>query len=177
MDPRPENDPNQWADLQPSEREERRYAVWLERSLGWRGIAGAWKPVKVLGAGSYGLCGLFKYVGNGGNFPAYIVVKQSGGPDKDLRTESRLMKQLGVSRSPHIIKLYKSYHEAAGTGTSDQFDPSPYNNVPNGGLTYSPHREVSRIYMEYCAKGDMWKWLVELHDKYVFNLTAALSLY
>lgn len=133
MDPRPENDPNQWADLQPSEREERRYAVWLERSLGWRGIAGAWKPVKVLGAGSYGLCGLFKYVGNGGNFPAYIVVKQSGGPDKDLRTESRLMKQLGVSRSPHIIKLYKSYHEAAGTGTSDQFDPSPYNNVPNGG--------------------------------------------
>lgn len=167
MDIPPEHDGAVWASLQPHQREERRHQLWLERSVTWPGIAGAWEAVKVLGHGGYGLCGLFKYKGRERNTPGYIVVKQSGSPDRNLRNESRLLRNLGASGSPHIVKLYKSYHREGGTGTSTKFDPHPYTSEPGLGDTYTEEREVSRIYLEFCARGDLWKWIVFLRNRYV----------
>ena len=155
----PENDPALWASLTPEDRKKRRQKVWLERSVTWSGIAGVWEGVRVLGQGGYGLCGMFKYKGQDERVPPYIAVKQTGRPDKALLNESRLLAQLGASGSPHIVKMYKSYHQEGGTGTSTNFDPYPYTRYSMLGDIYTPEKEVSRIYLEYCSRGDLWNWI------------------
>jgi hypothetical protein len=167
MDVAPEDDPPLWPSLSHRARMDRRSQVWLERSVSWKGILGAWQGVKVLGQGGYGLCGLFKYVGSDQSRPRYIVVKQSGKPDRNLQNESRLLAQCRASGTPHVVKLYKSYHQEGGTGTSAKFDPFPYTNRPILGDVYALAKEVSRIYLEYCPRGDMWQWIMYLRHKYV----------
>lgn len=38
-----------------------------------------------------------------------------------------------------------------GTGTSDKFDKIPFDDYGN----YDPNKEVNRLYIEYCEKGDL----------------------
>ena len=40
---------------------------------------------------------------------------------------------------------------AMGTGTSERFDDVPFDESGN----YNPNREVNRLYIEYCEKGDL----------------------
>ena len=155
-----------WNLLHPADREKKRYEAWLKRSESWQGISGKWEGVRVLGRGGYGLCGLFKYKGSDENIPKYIVVKQSGSPDEALKNESRLLRKCRTSGSVHIVKMHKSYHQEGGTGTSSLFDPSPYRNIPILGPIYSKAKEVSRIYLEYCSRGDLDRWIRQLHARY-----------
>lgn len=163
MSEQPENDPEAWAALSHEDRMKRRSAVWLERAVSWQGINSTWKAVKVLGNGSYGICALFEHHGPEDGMPSHIVVKQSGIPDDNLKIESRLLGQLGASGSPHIVKMYKSYHQEPGTGTSYEFDPLPLVEMMGMAPMYTPEGEVSRIYLEYCDKGDMLGLLKYLH--------------
>jgi hypothetical protein len=163
MNQQPENDPAAWAALSRGDRIKRRAAIWLDRSVSWQGIASTWKPIRVLGNGSYGICALFERQGPEQGMPSHIVVKQSGSPDSNLKVESRLLGQLGASQSPHIVKMYKSYHQEPGTGTSDEFDPLPFIYTMNTAPLYMLAKEISRIYLEYCQKGDMWAFLKYLH--------------
>jgi hypothetical protein len=176
MDEPPENDPAVWGSMQTYEREKRRHQLWLERSGSWNGIAGVWEAVKVLGHGGYGLCGLFKNKTNNPRYPAFIVVKQSGSPDRTLRNESRLLRALGMSGSSHIVKLYKSYHREGGTGTSKTFDPHPYTDLPGMGEIYTVEKEISRIYLEFCSRGDLSKWMAYLRNGYVASPTLGVLI-
>lgn len=164
MNQAPENDPRAWARLSSSAREMRRAAIWLARSVSWQGISPRWKPIKVLGQGSYGICGLFENQEPDPNTPRHIVVKQSGNQDESLKIESRLLARLGAAGSRHVVKMYKSYHQEPGTGTSEDFDPLPFMNIMGTMPLYSPAKEVSRIYLEYCQKGDMLKFLKYIDD-------------
>ena len=161
----PESDAALWASLKAQDRKKRRQQAWIDRSVTWSGIAGVWQGVRVLGQGGYGLCGLFKYMGNDERIPQHIAVKQTGRPDKALLNESRLLAQLGASGSRHIVKMYKSYHQEGGTGTSRDFDPYPYTKYAMLGDIYTPQKEVSRIYLEYCSRGDAWQWMKHLREK------------
>jgi hypothetical protein len=171
MDSAPERDPELWASLSKRARMKRRGDVWLERSVSWHGIAGVWKGVKVLGNGSYGLCGLFEYQGSDQDMPKHIVVKQSGRPDTSLQNESRLLKRFGDTGTVHIVKMYKSYHQEGGTGTSADFDPSPFTYVHYLGNTYDESKEVSRIYLEYCDRTDMSQLIKYLQTRFVLYLS------
>jgi len=87
------------------------------------------------------------------------VVKQSG-PDNrvELFEESRTLQQLGKSGSVHIVKLLKAFYEEGGTGTGRRYDPSPFRVRSDGSSVYEKRMEVCRLYLEYCERGDMWKY-------------------
>lgn len=167
----PENDLDLWESLTHGERKDRRGEVWIKRSTSWQGMSGLWKGVRVLGSGSYGLCGLFRYLGSDEKVPKYVVVKQSGRPDRSLQNESRLLAQCGRAKSIHVVKMYKSYHQEGGTGTSKRFDPHPYEHRFILGDVYMTSKEVSRIYLEYCSRGDVFQWMSHLASKYVQPLS------
>ena len=156
----------EWLNMSARERRRARGAAWLSRSSGWKDFSGTWKPLGILGRGTYGICGLFEYIGNDQTVPKHIVVKQSGGIKRryfeDLMNESRLLKQLGESGSPHIVKMYKSFHREGGTGTSEEYDPSPFvtDGWPLPTQQYDSNREVSRIYLEYCDRRSMLEAIV-----------------
>ena len=137
----------------------RRQRQWLLSSLLWTDLPpNHWAPVKVLGAGSSGLCGLWRRIGPavGYHGPDNVVVKQVlRGSAHDLRTESRLMRNImsyGArwGGANHIVKLYKAFHYDPGGGTSP-LDPTPYNIH----YRHDDQLDVARIYMEYCVRGDL----------------------
>jgi len=62
-------------------------------------------------------------------------------------------------------------HREGGTGASEASDPLPI----NGKGEYDPHREVSRMYMEFCAKGDM-KGFLEWKHSYVYRVLTDMRI-
>lgn len=135
-------------------------AAWLRRSQKWFILGGAWHAIKVLGVGSNGICGLWTK-GVGGirrntpeNAPRDIVVKQSR--DRELAFEADVMVNLReqgqhTGSLDHVVKLYLSRVQGPGTGAHGILDSRPF---PAGGA-YNANMEVHRIYIEYCASGDL----------------------
>jgi len=147
----------EWNSLKRLERKKARHQAWIARSRSWNGFQGVWKGIKVLGAGAYGIAGLFERVGDDDTRPKNIVVKQAG-PDTllDLMQEARMLRQVGKTGSVHFVKLLKDYYEEGGTGTEKYFDPSPW--IQGDGESpkrYEQRLEVGRIYLEYCSGGDL----------------------
>lgn len=81
-------------------------------------------------------------------------MKQSGsalGYLQALNKESDMLQQLGQPEAgepggKHIVRLYKSFHRAPGTGTHPARDPSPWT-PPDYDLddpTYDADKEVGR---------------------------------
>ena len=132
----------------------RRQEAWLERLRAWRDLQGSWKGLKVLGAGGYGIVGLFKHLGiREEGVPQYIVVKQSPGDNRALKEESRLLKLLMNSGTEHIVKLLRGSYLDHGTWTSS-YDPAPDPDDEE-----NPEGMVTRMYLEYCENGDMSSFL------------------
>ena len=51
---------------------------WLRHSKYWEGLElNAWRSRKVLGAGSFGVCGLWERISEGEDLPRFVVVKQN----------------------------------------------------------------------------------------------------
>ncbi|TAQ89865.1 hypothetical protein B7494_g1799 [Chlorociboria aeruginascens] len=152
----------------------RRRRAWLDRSKYWRNWSeDLWIGKQVLGQGSFGLCGLFEYIGADPAVPKHIVVKQAAMEGRaELAHESRLYQRLGRWGSNHILKLLRSIHVEAGTATSSGFDPAPYNIIKpatseRGAIAkYSKSREVSRIYLEFAEGGDMYKFIKMVYKNY-----------
>jgi len=85
---------------------------WLRRSATWRDLdPNVWQPRKVLGAGSYGVCGLWRRKTVGGLAPNDIVVKQNEpGTAYSLKWESYLLGEImhaSGGGTEHVVKLYK----------------------------------------------------------------------
>ena len=62
----------------------------------------------------------------------------------------------------HVVKLYKAFHNDWGTGAEDIFDPFGFSRNKRA----APGKEVSRIYIEHCAGGEM-KNFVNLKKEWV----------
>ncbi|KIN07272.1 hypothetical protein OIDMADRAFT_109769 [Oidiodendron maius Zn] len=115
--------------------------LWLESNKNWKyGLNELWKGKKVLGMGGYGLVGLWEYKKSDDDV-IRVVVKQSAGKDRALKSESDVLSRIAETGTKHVVRLLKKYHEERGQGTSDQWD--------------SDSGYVSRIYLEYCPHGDM----------------------
>lgn len=89
--------------------------------------------------------------------PNYMVVKQSppGVESEALYSESRKLQQLLAAGAEHVIKIYKSFHWAAGTGADGEWDPSPWVSRRDGSQRFDSGMMVGRIYLEYAEKGDL----------------------
>lgn len=95
-----------------AEPEEQRRA-WIHFSRNWApfSIGKDWVGRRYLGGGSYGMAGLFEYVGNDDNVnPRQIVIKQEKPPGGNLKQESHVLSRLMKYKSDHIIKIYRAYH-------------------------------------------------------------------
>ncbi|CAG8958025.1 hypothetical protein HYFRA_00000369 [Hymenoscyphus fraxineus] len=132
-------------------------ALWLSRAKDWNGISENWKPMRVLGSGSYGIVGLFEYIGKGQDMPKHMVVKQAppGIESEALRSESMKLTQLSAAGAEHVVKIYKSFHRAAGTGADKDWDPSPWVTQEDGSQLLDSEKMVGRIYLEYAEGGDL----------------------
>lgn len=153
---------------------------WLNRSVSWDEFTtpggGTWKGVTVLGQGNYGIAGLFTYDGPNQNIPKSLVVKQCGPKARpSLIRESRILAELAPVGSSHIVKLFKSVFYTAGTGAHPLWDPIPY--IEKIGVdgtkahTYDEKLQVSKIYMEHCAEGDLWHYDQRMRPKSVSHVT------
>jgi len=129
----------------------RRRKAYLERVNLWAGEKSAWRPVRMLGGGSYGWTTHLRYTGDSPTIPQDLVVKQ--GRLGSLARESRFLHMFTQQQAKHIPKLYKACVREGGTGTTgpDGFDPYPFDSQG----VYKPSREVERFYMEYCSGGDL----------------------
>lgn len=114
-----------------------------------------WQARKVLGIGATGLVGRWDYVGNDATKPRSMAVKQASPSDRrSMNAESNFLHLIASTGTKHIVRLYKAAHAAPGTGTMDAQDPLPFNKDGN----FRKNRQVSRMYLEYVAGGDMSKW-------------------
>lgn len=127
---------------------------WLSRARKWAGFQSregehhGWYGVKVLGAGTFGVCGLFAYWGSSPTTPRYLVVKQG----QNLRSESNCLRRLGHYSPQHVVKLYKAALQSgeggSGTTDADGFDPYFDKDQPLS-------QTIDRIYLEYCPGGEL----------------------
>jgi hypothetical protein len=128
---------------------------WLESSKHWPYLcAPNWKPKRVLGAGTTGVCGLWDYVGDPAahNGPRQVVVKQVSQGEYELEVEATVMRMIqDSSATEQVVKIYKGYHLDPGSGASKHFDPWPYDLYRNP----LPAMDVARIYIDYCPGGDL----------------------
>ncbi|KAH6674560.1 kinase-like domain-containing protein [Halenospora varia] len=134
---------------------------WLASSRGWADVTGfepgfryKWRGTRLLGVGGYGIVGLWEsttgLINSRTGKPAKIVVKQSGGPDKSLREESNLLKEIrDKTNTYHVVRLEAEYFEEVGQATS---------NWDRG------DQLVSRIFLEFCENGDMSRFLKSMHE-------------
>ena len=122
---------------------------------------------KVIGAGSFGVCGLLEPISDidslhGKEFPKFIVVKQSAGKAETrvgMMWESKLLREIMAScDTKHVVKLHRTFHDEGGTGTSS-FDSLPLSETGE----YMKGHEVSRMYLEYCKDRNL--------DNYMENLS------
>ncbi|PVH86236.1 kinase-like protein [Cadophora sp. DSE1049] len=147
---------------------------WLHRAVSWDGLTtpggGIWKGVKVLGQGTYGIAGWFQYEGPNKSIPQSLVVKQCGPRDRAaLLRESRMLAELRGTGSKHIVQMFKSIFYTAGTGVHPRWDPIPYIKTVGADGTkahiYDQNLQVSRIYLEHCQQGDLWRYDQNIHGK------------
>lgn len=128
---------------------------WLRSSREWTDLKRTWRATKILGAGSYGICGLWRYVGEAGNWtgPNHVVVKQMAQQNYEFQVESTLMERIMkyTGGTDHVVKLYKACYTSPGSGTSD-VDPNPFDPITGA---YDGALDVARIYLEYCPGGDL----------------------
>jgi hypothetical protein len=66
-----------------------------------------------------------------------------------LKKESQMLQQLTEPDAAgfeelHIVKLYKSFHTAPGTGTNQKWDTTPWDKLDDGGDKYNEDQEVGR---------------------------------
>lgn len=128
----------------------RRQFAWLERSKSWPELPQIeWQAQKVLGLGSYAITGLFSYIGNDPITPRHLVKQSNASTATALRVESKILHLTTGTDTNHIVRLYKGFHRAGGTGTGEN-DPLPYDQTG----AYNQNLEVVRIYLEYAQGGD-----------------------
>jgi hypothetical protein len=113
---------------------------WLASNTRWKyGLDSDWRGEKVLGVGGFGLVGLWEFTNQDGRVNR-VVVKQSEGRNRALEAESGFLHVIAETKTRHVVRMLKQYHEEKGQGTSE-WDRARH--------------WVSRIYLEYCENGDM----------------------
>lgn len=93
-----------------------RQREWLLRSQLWLNLPQAeWMGGKVLGKGSCGIVGRFDYQGKNPKVPRSIAIKQTAAERSRhaLSRESKFLRILTATENPHIVKLYKGYHQVS----------------------------------------------------------------
>ncbi|TGO83215.1 hypothetical protein BPOR_0683g00050 [Botrytis porri] len=177
--------PSDWDSYTPSHREKIQAEAWSKLSETWQqwpGFEKTWEGVRHLGKGGAGSADLYRKIGSGKGtegMPEYIVVKQADASDKDLLSES-MMLQLFVDRdTSHVLKIYRRYHEGevVPRNIGGMFD------VGRENFKKRQKRCQSRIYLEFCEKGDVEKWMTNqiekpsnvLQEKDIWNIFECLA--
>ncbi|ESZ90277.1 hypothetical protein SBOR_9346 [Sclerotinia borealis F-4128] len=155
--------PSDWESYIPSQREQKQAEAWRKLSETWEqwpGFDRSWEGVRHLGKGGAGSAELFRKIGSAEGtqgMPEYIVVKQPERSDKDLLNESIFLQLLMDRNTPHVLKIYRGYHEgeAVPRHVGGMFDIGREN--------FQKRRKMvaSRIYLEFCEKGDAEKWTMD----------------
>lgn len=130
--------------------------AWLASESKWQTKIGTgWSGKKILGAGAFGIAGLWSLEDTEANkdrLIKHVVVKQAGarGPDvKALREEAEILQLFKNIKTKHIVRMYGGYVvEMIGS----QVDP----------IGTQTGNHVARIFIEYCEGGDMRNFLRNL---------------
>ena len=150
-----------WDSYTPSQREYVQAEAWSKLAETWKQwpeFEKTWEGVRHLGKGGAASADLYRKIGPGKGterMPEYVVIKQADGSDKDLLSESLLL-QLFVDRNaPHILKIYRGYHEgeALPRNIGGMFD------IGRENFKKRQKRRQSRIYLEFCENGDVENWM------------------
>ena len=109
-------------------------------------VGNGWIAKKVLGQGGFGIVGHWIYIGQNANEDALrdIVVKQGSSKNGGLRSEADHYMAFNTSKSLHIPRMYRRIYVEQGRETVN-------GNYDTG--------EVHRMFLEYCAGGDLSSWL------------------
>ncbi|CZS88342.1 uncharacterized protein RAG0_00076 [Rhynchosporium agropyri] len=138
-----------------------RKRAWIESEPLWKTRLGdSWRGAKVLGAGSFGVAGLWTRVDTNtfedGKRIKHVVVKQSKASPaavRAMRGEAEIMQLFTSVETNHIVKIYRKFIVEPVQG---QVDPTV------GGTG----NFVARIFIEYCEGGDMSQFLKTLKRKF-----------
>ncbi|KAF7903107.1 hypothetical protein BELL_0368g00140 [Botrytis elliptica] len=174
-----------WDSYTPSQREQIQAEAWRKLAETWQQwpeFEKTWEGVRHLGKGGAGSADLYRKIGSQKGtdaMPEYIVVKQADGSDKDLLSESMLL-QLFVDRdTSHVLKIYQGYHEGEVVphNIGGMFD------IGRENFKRRQKRCQSRIYLEFCEKGDVENWMTNqieksgtvLQEKDIWNIFECLA--
>lgn len=125
---------------------ERGYADWLADSKNWLIPVGEdWVPIKVLGEGGYGVCGLWEYKGRKKRNITKVAIKQSGDLES-LETEARFMRTVAASGSRHALKIYRDI----------MYDYADIADLYRG--------FIGRIYLEFMEGGDLMGYMQKTYE-------------
>lgn len=149
-----------WESYTASQREQKQADAWRELSKTWEqwpDFEKSWEGVRHLGKGGAGSAHLFRNIRSDEStegMPEYIVVKEAGGSDKDLLSESMFLQLFMDRNTPHVLKIYRGYHEGevVPPNIGGMFD------VGRENFQRRQKRVHSRIYLEFCEKGDVENW-------------------
>jgi len=126
--------------------------MWLQSYSNWKNkLTRGWKGQKVLGAGTFGIAGLwknsdFEYVDD--QQISQLVVKQTSSRPSSmdqLENEARWLIILRGTGTSHIVRMYKELYKEMGAGTRAFRD--------------STSSLVGRIFLEYCKGGDFDQYI------------------
>ncbi|KAM0154637.1 hypothetical protein ACHAPG_006325 [Botrytis cinerea] len=174
-----------WDSYTPSQREYVQAEAWSKLAETWKQwpeFEKTWEGVRHLGKGGAASADLYRKIGPGKGterMPEYVVIKQADGSDTDLLSESLLL-QLFVDRNaPHILKIYRGYHEgeALPRNIGGMFD------IGRENFKKRQKRRQSRIYLEFCENGDVENWMTShiensgtiLQEKDIWNIFECLA--
>ncbi|OBT46646.1 hypothetical protein VE00_01787 [Pseudogymnoascus sp. WSF 3629] len=133
-----------------------RASEWLYNSNKWnKSFPAGWEPIRVLGAGGFGIAGHWRYVAEGPHKMGFvqgeihdIVVKQASAViNKGLINEAFIMEMLTRTGSRHFPQIYGRVHRDVGHQDRVFIDQK--------------RREVHRIFMEYCERGSVGTYINE----------------
>ncbi|KAF8861338.1 hypothetical protein BDZ45DRAFT_740406 [Acephala macrosclerotiorum] len=145
-----------------------RQEAWLNSGLAWNASLGdGYTGVKVLGAGSFGIAGLWALKNTEANktLVKHIVVKQTNSYKRNvirMREEARIMQLFQGSGSRHIVKLYSGPFVEKAEGQANPFPPPA---MMGGGYPDQRKKEddgeaqLARIFIEYCEAGNMTSFI------------------
>ncbi|KAA8570137.1 hypothetical protein EYC84_002467 [Monilinia fructicola] len=160
--------PSDWESYTLPSANRKQTETWLRLSETWDqwpGFASTWEGVRHLGKGGAGSADLFRKIGcaeDTEGMPAYVVVKQAERSDEDLLRESVLLQLFVERKTPHVLRIYRGYHEGEGVpprNTGGMFE------VGRENFRNRQKRVASRIYLEFCEKGDLERWTTEYIEK------------
>lgn len=155
--------PTDWESYTPTQRTQAQSEAWLSLSKPWEqwpNFSKSWEGVRHLGKGGAGSAELYRKIGStkeSEGMPKHVVVKESQGSDKDLLSESMFLQLFAERNTPHVLKIYRGYHEGevAPQNVGGMFD------VGRENFQKRHKRLASRIYLEFCEKGDVERWATE----------------